>query len=142
GRCDLPGQDGDARIIGKAQRSFSGRVRKTWRGLEGFGLTRAIRDQSARITDFGEHVAHDNPKQITPGYLERFPQFRDSEYFAMREVRRRAAMEAGAEGPKHSTAPRQPPDESRVRSPRDVVVWFGTNRKPLNIDNTKQGFAG
>src|SRR5436190_1560173 len=79
GRCDLPDQDHDERVNAKAHKSFSARVRKTWQGLKGFGLTRAIREQSARITNFGEHIVRDNPKQITPGYLQTFPEFRESE---------------------------------------------------------------
>jgi esterase/lipase superfamily enzyme len=141
GRCDIPEQDHDDRVVAKARRSFSGRVRKTWHGLERFGLTHLVREQSAQITEFGEHVAYDNPKQITPRYLEKFPEFRDSEYFAMREVRRRAAVKAATEGPKLSPTARQPPDEARLRNPRDVVVWFGTNRKPVNIDNVEQRFT-
>jgi esterase/lipase superfamily enzyme len=138
-RCDLPEEGNDDHR--KLRRSFSGRVTKAWEGLEGFGLTHLVHERTAQITEFGEKVAYDDPRQITPRYLEKFPEFRESAYFEMLEVRRRVAMEGASEGPKMSTAPQKPADDALLRSPRDVLVWFGTNRKPANIDNVERGFT-
>ena len=140
-RCDVEPETEDVQSI-KLQRSFSIRVTKTWTGLETFGLTHTVHAQAARITDFGEQVIAENPRQITAYYLEKFPQFRASEYYELREVRRRAAMDTeAAAGPKLSTAPQTPTDSGLVRSPRDVVVWFGTNRKPVTVGNFEKGFT-
>ena len=138
-RCDLPEEGNDDRH--KLRRSFSGRVTKTWEGLKGFGLTHLVHERAAQITEFGEKVAHDDPRQITPGYLEQFPEFRESAYFEMREVRRRARVEAATETPRLSPVPRGPVDDRLLRDPRDVLVWFGTNRKPRNSANMEEGFA-
>jgi esterase/lipase superfamily enzyme len=139
-RCDLREEGNhDRRSL---RRSFTGRVIKTWDGLKGFGLTRLVRERAAQITEFGEKVAHDNPRQITPGYLERFfPEFRQSAYFELREERRRVRLEGAAETPRPSAPPRRPVDDRLLRDPRDVLVWFGTNRKPRNSVNMQEGFT-
>ena len=138
-RCDLPEEGNDDGH--KIRRSFSGRVTKTWEGLKGFGLTHLVHERAAQITEFGEKVAHDDPRQITPGYLEKFPQFRESAYFEMREVRRRARLEAGGEPLRLPSATPRRVDDRLLRDPRDVLVWFGTNRKPKNSANIEEGFT-
>ena len=44
-------------------------------------------------------------------------------------------------GPRLSSVPAEAVDDERLRNPRDVVVWFGTNRAPADIDNVEKGFG-
>jgi esterase/lipase superfamily enzyme len=140
-RCDLTTEKIERELSSKSRANWISRVTRTWNSLKGFGLTRSVRHENAQITDFGLLVADDSPPQITPRYLAKFPQFSTSEYAVTREARRDALM-----GDASTAAPREPPvprktDEALLRDPRDVLVWFGTNRKPKNFANIEEGFT-
>jgi len=111
----------------KMQAKWMTRVTNTWNGLDRFGL-RSRESKGRQISEFGAVIAEDRPSKITASYLKRFPEFFKA---GVHYVSRGSAMQdvAGASVPSSRHAPRRI-DEILLRDPRNVLVWFGTNRKP------------
>jgi hypothetical protein len=140
-RCDLTPERIESELSIKSRAKWLSRVTRTWSSLKDFGLTRSIREETARITRFGLVVAEHDPPQITYAYLSRFPQFAESDYAVKRRARLAELKEmAGADAPR-SYPQRKPIDDALLRDPRDVLVWFSTNRKPQNSANIEEGFT-
>jgi len=122
--------------------TWAGRVAKTWNGLKNFGLTHLVEEGVAEITDFGSKVAEDNPVMITKSYLSKnYPEFSCSDSrICLEKIEKEARLSLPPVAAKLS-AIGAIADENLLCDPRDVPVWFGTNRKPLNTGNPKKGFS-
>src|SRR6266403_6147993 len=97
-RCDVSAEELQSKPSSASRTRWINRVRKSWDNLKGFGLTRFIRHKTARITKFGMIVAENDPPEITPRYLEKFPQFSKSDYAIKHEAGRDIRVADGAKG--------------------------------------------
>jgi esterase/lipase superfamily enzyme len=139
-RCDVTAEEFESEASTASRTRWISRVRMSWNNLNSFGLTTLIRQKSAQITSFGLLVAEHNPTEITTRYLSRFPEFSKSDYVIKRKERP-AIRDAGGEGELRKPAIPKQVDDALLRDPRNVVVWFGTNRKPQNLGNLQEGFT-
>ena len=141
-RCDLREEIYPEEFSLEEGKKWMQRVKSTWLGLQKFELTERIGGESAVITGFGVEVAANRPRAITKTYLRKtFGRFFGDERMVGGKESRGLPKYDIVVDELRSLKSTETRDPGHSKDPRDVLVWYGTNRKRRNEKFPSQGYG-